>query len=324
MRFALLWFALAACPKSDQKRAVEPSHPPVAEDGGRQLLPAGEAGIAALPPAPALPELPLGLPPPPRGVLEAITPEAVALGALLFTDPRLGTGKLHCASCHDLANRLTGVPGKQHTQRDPKTPPQLENLAWNPRAIAGLPAHFSAEMGQDLASAAHVIALVPGYQPHLARVGGTPEQAVTQAITGFLLTRYDADAPWDHQERAAAIAQDPVAKGYRLFIGKAKCGTCHVPPLYTDGRTHDTGFGGPTPTRSLRGVARRAELFSDGSAHSLEEALDHYTNGHPERAATPNHELVKVNLTPLERADLLAFLQALTGVVPTAFLEPLP
>ncbi len=320
VRFALVLCVLSACPKHNDQKPIEPAH--AGSDGGRQLLPLplseDGGGVAALPPAPKLPEIPLGLPPAPSGVLDAVTPEAVALGELLFEDPRMSAGAAPttCAGCHDPAKRYSAGPGTN--KRDPRTPPQLENLAWNPRAIERLPAHIAAEMGQDLAHTAAIIAAVPGYQPHLARVGGTPEQAVTKALTGFVLTRYDANSPWDHQERAAATAKDPVANGYRLFIGKAKCGTCHLPPLYTDARDHDTGFGTATQTRSLRGVGKRAALFSDGSAHSLDEALNHYTTDHPKT------ELVKINLSAGERADLIAFLGALTGDVPTALFQPLP
>ncbi len=320
MKFALLWLALAGCPKSEQKKPVEPSHPSGAEDG-RQLLPANEAGVAALLPAPPLPEIPLGLPPAPAGVLEAVTPAQVALGELLFRDPRLSkSSRTQCTTCHDLANRYNGVPtsGSPSANDHRRTPPELENLAWNPRAIAAFTAHFAEQMGQDLASATNAIEDVPGYRPHLERIGGAHDEAVTKALLGFLLTRYDAGSPWDHQERSAATSKDPVANGYRLFIGKARCGTCHTPPLYTDGREHDTGFGTPTATRSLRGVARRAVFFSDGRARTLGDALDNYTQDHPKT------ELVKIILSPPERADLLAFLEALTGVVPTAMLQPLP
>lgn len=335
MKFALLLLALVACPKSEQKKPVEPSNPSGANenprDGGRQLLPAAEAGIATLPPAPALPEVPLGLPPAPAGVLEAVTPEQVAFGELLFRDPRLAKfPRTQCASCHDIANRYNGVPvpaiGSSELQSDrrdrrtppQRTPPQLENLAWNPRAIAAFPEHFTKEMGHDLASAANAISEVPAYRAHLERIGGPRDEAVTKALVGFVLTRYDASSPWDHQERNAATSKDPVANGYRLFIGKARCGTCHTPPLYTDGRVHDTGLPTPTATRSLRGVATRTALFSDGRALTLDAALDHYTKDHPKT------ELVKLTLSAQERSDLLAFLGALTGVVPTAILQPLP
>ncbi|CAN5355144.1 cytochrome c peroxidase [soil metagenome] len=321
MKFALLLFALAACPKHHEPaKTTEPAHAR-GDAGGRELLPASEAGVVVL--VPALPAVPFGLPPAPAGVLDSVTPQAVALGELLFNDARLSaSARVACASCHDPANRYNGVPearrGSNHAPRDPKTPPQLENLAGNPRAIASLPAHVVAEMGQDLASASSVLAAVPGYQAHLARVGGSPEAAIKQALTGSVLTRYDANSRWDNQERGAATAQSSISNGYRLFVGKARCGTCHTPPMYTDSRDHDTGFGTPTQTRSLRGVAKRAELFSDGSAHSRDEALTHYTTDHPKT------ELVKLTLSAQERTDLLAFLDALTGVVPSPLLQPLP
>lgn len=317
--FALL-LVLAACPKSNEhKKTIEPTTGSDA-GSGRQLLPNdAAAATVTLPPAPALPTVPFGLPPVPAGALDHATPEAVAMGEALFSDPRISANaKATCASCHDPANHYNGVAPRRDQITTDRMPPQLENLAWNAHAIEKLPAHFAEVMHQDLATAATQIEHIPGYQAHIARVGGTPEQAVKQAIVAFVLTRYDGNSPWDQRERGKVAPHDVAVEGYKIFIGKGQCATCHTPPLYTDLREHETGFATPRVTRSLRGCGERKAFFFYAKAVTLDEVLDWYSADHP------GSELHKIALTAQERTALKAFLNELSGTVPTAFLQPLP
>jgi cytochrome c peroxidase len=315
-----LLLLLAGCPKSNEhKKTIEPTSDNEA-GSGRQLLPNDAASaIVTLPPAPAVPTVPFGVPPVPAGVLDHVTPEAIAMGEALFSDPRIAANaKTTCASCHDPANRYNGVAPRRDKITTERMPPQLENLAWNAHAIEHLPAHFANVMLQDLATAATQIERIPGYQAHIARVGGTPAQAVEQSIIAFVITRFDGNSPWDHQERTKSPPGDLAAEGYKIFTGKGRCATCHTPPLYTDLREHATGFATPRITRSLRGSAERKTFFFYAQAVTLDDVIDWYSADHP------GSELHKIALAPPERAALLAFLKALTGTVPTAFLQPLP
>jgi mono/diheme cytochrome c family protein len=310
-----LGLALAACPKSnDQKKTIEPMNG--SGDAGRQLLP-GDAGTATvtLPPAAPLPEVPFGLPPVPSGALDGVTPEAVAMGSALFHDPRLASdGKTTCATCHDPADHFNGVTPRARKVID-QMPPQLENLAWNAKAIEKLPAHVAAVMHQDLATTAPKLA--GPYQAHIARVGGTSDEAVKKALVAFVITRYDGNSPWDHEERTAKPSDDTAA-GYKIFNGKGRCATCHTPPLYTDFRQHDLGFTNIAATRSLRGCVGRNSFFLAESSLTLSNVLDFYMEDHPKT------ELHKITLTGPEQAQLLTFLAALSGGVPTTILQPLP
>jgi cytochrome c peroxidase len=318
--FALLLLALAACPKSpksgDEKKAIEQA---IGSGDAGRLLPGDAAATATLPPAPPLPEVPFGLPPVPAGALDGVTPEAVAMGSALFHDPRLASdGKTTCATCHDPADHFNGVTPRARQATDPigkQMPPQLENLAWNPQAIAALPAHVADAMHQDLATTAPKLAAA--YQAHIARVGGTPDEAVKKALIAFVITRYDGDSAWDHEERTAKPNNDAAA-GYKIFNGKGRCASCHTPPLYTDFRKHDLGFTVIAATRSLRGASKRNSFFLAESAITLENVLDFYTEDHPKT------ELHKITLTGPEQLQLLTFLDALSGDVPTTILQPLP
>lgn len=281
-RIALL-LALAACPKSgDKPKPLEPV-------GSGSALP-GDAALVVAP----LPDVPFGLPARPDN--PRVTPEAVALGAQLFADPKLSAaGDRSCATCHDPARGYAGkvsaaADGKQNMRRTPT----LVNLAW------------VKEFGWD-GRYASLADLLPVHVK--GQLGGTVDDTAVQALEAFVLTRDEGDAPWDRQERAALARpneapSDPVVAGYRLFMGKAGCGVCHPPPLYTDGGYHavadnpykDPGKAGAFKTPTLRGAASRVAFFHTGSATTLAETIGH----------------AGARVTDAEAAQLVAFVGALT------------
>jgi cytochrome c553 len=97
-----------------------------------QPLPGTDIVLPVLPPAPPLPNIPQGLPDRPASAT-GVTAAGVALGELLFFDPRLSlSGKTSCASCHDPAlsfggnDRALAADGRPNARRTPS----LQNLAW--------------------------------------------------------------------------------------------------------------------------------------------------------------------------------------------------
>ncbi len=120
---------------------------------------------------------------------------------------------------------------------------------------------------------------------------------------------------------------------------KAKCTLCHVGFNFTDEQFHNLGIGwdektgrfadlgrwaidpigaksdpslGAFKTPSVREAAFTAPYMHDGSLLTLEQVVDHYDKG-----GTPNPSLdpdmKKLNLTAHEKADLVAFMKALSG-----------
>lgn len=302
-RAALLFLALAACPgKSGEKTKAQ---------AGSGSAPApGDAAALVIAP---LPEVPFGLPALPAN--PRITPEAVARGAQLFEDTGLSAnGDRACATCHDPTH---GYAGKTYVAADGKRnmrrTPTLVNLAW--AKAFGWDGRYASI--HDL-----LLAHIKG------QLGGTDTSPETlQALEAFILTRYEGDSPWDREERTALAksgdTSDPVVAGYQLFMGKAKCGTCHPPPLYTDGDYHvvvDNPYNDPAraavdpakrnafKTPTLRGAASRIAFFHDGSATTLTDVVTHYRT-----AAQRFPELEGVRITEAEAAQLVAFVEALTA-----------
>jgi cytochrome c peroxidase len=286
-----LLLALTACPKHNERKAVEL---PTKHDAAPPVVVVADAmGSAAvtLPPSPPVPAVPYGLPQPPDNA--AITPDAVAYGALLFADPALSkSGKTACATCHDPQHGYSGrVDTTDAGEKEALRTPALVNLAWARSfgwdgKVAALPqfleAHATRELGLDVPPA------TPLYLAYNARLGG--ERPWLPALTAFVLTRYAGDSTWDRLERAPSRPKDLEA-GYKLFTGRAECYHCHAPPLYTDLRVDD---GYRTPT--IRGAAQRPALLHDGSAPTIEALLDKH--GSPQ-------------LSPADKAALAAFLRAL-------------
>ena len=362
-RHALLVLVLAGCPKgSDHKRPIDP---PPKGDAASRLLPIDDAAAAVvLPAAPPVPAVPAGLPPlPDSAALAVVTPEAVALGELLFFEPRLASDrKTTCAGCHDPAHGYSGgIDTTAAGQPNLRRTPALVNLAWvhelgwdgRYRSLDELlPAHIRGQLGgePDL----HAIEDNATYRAHLARVGGAPRDAAVHALEAYVLTRYAGGAPWDelepsaHKPRASG-AVDPVVAGYLAFTGKGQCAICHSPPLYTDAAYHavtgaispDEGRAKVDPakraafrTPTLRGAAARIAFFHDGSATTLEQAVDMHLPG---SMFAPGHgsggvfdpalldpALRRIALTAADRANVLAFVRALTSTAPAPAKPVLP
>jgi hypothetical protein len=104
-------------------------------------------------------------------------------------------------------------------------------------------------------------------------------------------------------------------RGRAIFEGKAKCASCHVPPLYTEPgwamhTAEEIGIDDFQASRSpdgryrttpLRGLFTREKggFYHDGRFPTLEAVIDHYAG------------TFSLELTPAERADLVQFLKSL-------------
>jgi len=119
-------------------------------------------------------------------------------------------------------------------------------------------------------------------------------------------------------------ALSPQAKrGMQLFYSpRAACGTCHSGFNFngnwrdSHGGTGEAAFANngltdrPMRVPTLRNIALTAPYMDDGRFKTLEAVLDHYASVAQLPASDP--KLRTFNLSPDERADVIAFLQALT------------
>lgn len=248
--------------------------------------------------------------------------QEIELGRSLFFDPRISAdNSVSCATCHDpskgwsdgraLAVGIRGQVGSRHT-------PTIigagynPNMFWDSRTIgtpaqALLPMQNPIEMGQQ--SELQVVTklrLIPGYVSRFAEVYGidrVSQSPVTgsnlgRAIAAFEATVVSFDAPIDRRLDGDMNALTPDAEvGYQIFV-KANCSRCHVPPLFTDNRLHNTGVEYATrgsitdrgranvtnaagdvaafKTPTLREIGRSAPYMHNGQFADLKRVVRHY------------------------------------------------
>ena len=171
---------------------------------------------------------------------------------------------------------------------------------------------------------------------------------VGKAIAAFERTVISGNSPFDryyygHDEKALSPA---AIRGFKVFSSKDKgnCTACHVIgsdyALLTDNKFHNIGVGvqdvdgkqfadlgryqvtkndadrGAFKTPSLRNVALTAPYFHDGSLKTLKDVVDYYIGAGNSNPYLDKEIHALDFLTGQERADLLAFLDALTGEMP--------
>ena len=277
-----------------------------------------------------------------------LTPEKVALGRQLFFDERLsGDGSRSCYSCHLCEKGLTdGLPKAigAFNKQLPRSSPTLWNIGyqkefyWDGRSASlekqALAAWTGANMGAKADEIVAKLNALQGYKAQFQNVfksDATPD-TVVKAIAAYERTIISGDTAWDRWKAGNETAINKSAwRGWNIFQA-IKCNNCHDGVLFTDQQYHNVGIGmdqkdpdvgrfkvtskpedtGAFKTPTLRDIAKSAPYFHDGSAKTLEEAVDIMLAG-----GKPNDHLDKKNLEihkvlPEQREDLLNFLHSLT------------
>jgi len=133
-------------------------------------------------------------------------------------------------------------------------------------------------------------------------------------------------------------------------LKKANCTSCHIGFNFSDEKFHNLGVGwvastgkyadlgrwaispigakddaevGAFKTPTVRDVERTAPYMHDGSEKTLEAVIDFYDRGGNANPAL-DRDMKPLNLTAQEKADLVAFMRALTGEPVKVALPTLP
>jgi len=276
-----------------------------------------------------------------------LTREKIELGRQLFFDRRWSrTQTVSCASCHQPERGWSderrvsidheGKPTRRHA-------PTIINRAFS--TLEGWAGHR--DSAEDLlaklpfTSAEAIerhLGPVKAYQAQFQRVFGTGVTAdgVAKAIASFQRTLLSGNSPYDRYRAGDAAALSPAARrGLALFEGKAACAKCHNGFNFSDQGFHNTGIGtgivdnpdlgryevtrrnvnrAAFKTPTLRDVARRGPYMHDGSLATLQEVVAFYDRGGiPNPALSP--DIARLGLVAAEQADLVAFLEALSGEI---------
>ncbi|GAB0149529.1 MULTISPECIES: cytochrome-c peroxidase [Marichromatium] len=287
-----------------------------------------------------------------------VTPEKVALGKLLFFDPRLSaSGLISCNTCHNLGmggddNLPTSVG--HGWQRGPRNAPTVFNAIFNVaqfwdgraadlKAQAKGPIQAAVEMANEPAQVVATLQSMPEYVEHFAAAFPDAPEPVTfdntaKAIEAFETTLVTPNAPFDRFMRGEDDALSAEQKeGLALFINRG-CTACHggvnlggqgyfpfgllkrpgadiLPPTdkgrfeVTRSATDEYVFR----AAPLRNIALTAPYFHSGAIWDLKQAV-----------AVMGTAQLGSEIGEGEATKIAAFLEALTGEVPTITYPILP
>ncbi len=308
-----------------------------------------------------------------------VRPPIAALGARLFTDPRLsGSRTRACSTCHIPTRAFTdGLPKRASLGPGVPQPASAAPARHTPTLLnaALQPAMFDDERARTLEQQVAVVLANPdemnssidtvvrrvaadsSYRAAFAAAfGGAPDRAITPVTVRVAIAAYERslvalNSPFDRAVGGDSEAMSPEARrGFTVFMGKGRCGTCHFAPLFNGtqpptyrssdpeiigvpeqpalqrarldpdpGRgaidqvsTHAFAFKVPT----VRNAAVTAPYMHNGAFHTLEDVMAFYNAGGGKGIgiSLPYQTLFdqSLDLTPTEQSELIAFLRALT------------
>lgn len=269
------------------------------------------------------------------------------LGKKLFYDPILSINNtVSCGTCHapnhafaDHNSAISfGVFGRQGTRNSPT----IFNTLWNTSfmwdggvnhiELSGLPAIVSeVEMAETMSNVIDKLNNHPQYPGLFKNVFGTDvitDQLMFYAMTQFMGSLISATSKYDKYVQGKATFSSDELAGLTLF--RANCATCHTEPLFTDysfrnnglnatftdlGRaliTLDENDEGKFKVPTLRNVTETYPYMHDGRFQTLDQVLNHYSEGIVQSATLDPLLQNGIPLTNTEKDQLKAFLETLT------------
>ncbi len=299
------------------------------------------------------------------------TPRKIELGRKLFFDLSLsGTGTRSCASCHLPDKAFTDGLARNTLIHDSKTfllrnTPSLLNAALQSNQFDDMRAltledqartviENKDEMDGSLRQIVKYLQQDKGYRKFFAaaypqnknRIIDSTE--VLNALASYVRDLTKLNSRFDRYMRGDKAALTPVElKGFNLFMGKAKCASCHYMPLFNGmtppkfdnsdaevigvpvsplGSVIDPDLGWyniigvesyrhsfKTPT--VRNAAQTAPYMHNGSYATLRQVMEFYNNGGGAglgiKLANQTLPGAKLNLTGREIEEVIAFIKSL-------------
>ena len=279
--------------------------------------------------------------------------EAVMGRKLFFDKRFSLNHSISCADCHiptfafsDTTALSKGFAGKSTT----RNAPPLTNLSgrpyffWDGRSSSLEdqvlhPIQHPLEMGLTLKELNRRLRADKFYVKWFKKHYGKLPDAylAARAIAAFERTLETGNAPIDRFMDGDSTAISASAmRGREIFTEKGKCFECHFTPDFTADEFRNIGLFnaknlndsgrfsvtkkpedlGKFRVPGLRNVTLTAPYMHNGMFKSLEAVIDYYNDPSLVIPNAINRDTLlngKLNLTPQEKADLLAFLQTLTS-----------
>jgi cytochrome c peroxidase len=285
-------------------------------------------------------------------------PDKIALGAMLFFDPRLSaTHSISCASCHNIglggadnSPTSSGFHGTRGGRNSPTVFNAVFNVAqfWDGRAKdleeqAGGPMVNPVEMASPKQHVAAQLRALPAYRADFARAFPGEGDPLTlanaqKAIAAFEATLITPNAPFDRYLRGDANAMNSAQKtGLSLFMDKG-CTACHA-GINIGGGKYATFGAVATPDARYRPIGDKGRgtitgkvaddySFKVPGLRNIALTAPYFHTGSEQDLAKVVDVMAKAQLgqtlRPDEVTSLVAFLGALTGDQPKLTIPQLP
>ncbi|HEX8830476.1 MAG TPA: cytochrome c peroxidase [Longimicrobium sp.] len=259
---------------------------------------------------------------------------------------------LSCAGCHSPFAGFSDSPARSVGFAGGLTARHASSLVnarfyrrgrffWDERAasleaqVLG-PIQDGTEMGMPLENLVAKIQATRYYAPLFAAAFGTQEvtsDRVAKALAQYVRSLVSKDSRYDRAftpagtPNFAAVFTPQELDGERLFRASG-CAGCHTTAAQVSDSVHNTGLDavsadtgagrGAFKVPSLRNVAVRPRFMHDGRFTSLGQVIEFYNSGvqpNPgldRRLRNPDGTPRRLNLTAVQKAALLAFLNTLT------------
>jgi len=295
----------------------------------------------------------------------------IALGKTLFNDPVLSNGgNRSCASCHHQSKAFTDGLAKPNGIKTGDTllrnTPTLTYAGLQRGFFYDLKAgtledqaldvvHHKQEMNGSLTQASARINSSKNYQALLEKAypdktGKANPWKIQHALASYIRSLAPFSSRFDHYMQGDQKQLNPdEKKGFNLFMGKAKCGSCHFAPLFNGtpaplfNKSEAEVLGVPATrdtlmpkidrdlgryalyaypqykhafkTPTLRNITKTAPYMHNGVYQSLEQVMDFYNcgGGAGMGIKVENQTLAadKLNLSKTEIKQIIAFLGTL-------------
>lgn len=278
-----------------------------------------------------------------------LTEKRVELGRRLFYDTRLSAdNSISCGSCHHQASAFTdnlSISEGIESRIGFRNSPTLGNVAYQERlfgegGVPNLEIQILAPIGDENEFDHDVEIIEAELQAdpilnNLSLIAYDRDidiYTITRAIACFERTMITGGSPYDEYVLGEESLTEDALAGMELFFSEElACGTCHSGHNFTDGGFHNIGLyeiyedagrfritndeedKGKFKTPSLRNIEKTYPYMHNGSIQTLEEVIDHFSTGGLGHI-NQSELVVPLELTGLEKSQLLAFLTSLTDL----------
>lgn len=299
--------------------------------------------------------------------LNGFSDDKAELGRKLFFDPILSKdGARSCATCHDpemfFSDRMDKNFNLDKSALLGRNTPQLYNAIWQTKQFYDSRAntlkdqafaviHNEQEMAGNLEEISVLLNNDDVYASAFEKAYGqnaNPEN-VSHAVASYVATLTSNESRFDYYIRKTFNSYSKEEKnGFNLFMGKAKCATCHFPPMFNGlmppefTETMSENIGTPArhdvpseldadlglyefskvpmhkhffKTPSVRNANMSAPMMHNGSYPNVRRLIDFYDSGGGlgQGADNPTQTLSpdSLHLTGVEIFELIQFIRSL-------------